>query len=116
MVAAAGETAGLKPRTAVVCFVALFLSLAAGVYLSIRNSAIEQLGLDPRPRSSPETRELISGFGYNGVGRFLVDFDTTRTSSITSKRMTSRVRTSQASPTSPGTLFQLPAESAIHGG
>ena len=77
MVAAAGETAGLKPRTAVICFVALLLGLAAGVYLSIRNSAIEQLGLDLTPEVlRQKSRELISGFGYNGrPADSAVDFD-----------------------------------------
>ena len=65
MVAAAGETAGLKPRIALICFAALLLGLAAGVYLSIRNSAIEQLGLDQAPEVlRQKARDVIGSFGY----------------------------------------------------
>ncbi len=67
MVAAAGEIAGLKPRVAIICFAALLVGLAAGVYLAIRNSALEQLGLDQPPEVlRQKARELISRLGYDG--------------------------------------------------
>ena len=66
MVAAAGETAGLKPRVAILCFAALLVGLAAAVYLAIRNSAIERLGLDQPPEVlRQKAREIISRFGYD---------------------------------------------------
>ena len=77
MVAAAGETAGLKPRTAILCFAALLIGLAVGVYLSIRNSAIEQLGLDQSPEVlRQKARDLINSFGYSErPADFAMDFD-----------------------------------------
>ena len=49
MVAAAGENVGLKPRTAMICLLALLLGLGVSVYLALRNSALEQVG----PRHEP---------------------------------------------------------------
>ena len=66
MVAAAGENAGLKPRIAVACLTAVLIGLAAAVFLSIKYSGIEQLGLDQSPEVlSQKAREMIARFGYD---------------------------------------------------
>ena len=77
MVAAAGETAGLKPRAAVICFAVLLIGLAASVYLAIRNSALDQLDLEQTPEVlRQKARELISRLGYEGrPADSAMDFD-----------------------------------------
>ena len=65
MVAAAGETAGLRPRTAVVCLLAALLGLGIGAYLSIRYSAIEKMRLELPPEVlTQKAREIVARFGY----------------------------------------------------
>src|SRR5271155_422014 len=49
MVAASGETAGLRPRAAAVCFVAVLLALGLVTYLAIHYSALEKMGLELTP-------------------------------------------------------------------
>ena len=67
MVAAAGETAGLKPRVAIICFAALLVGLAIATYLSVRNSALEQLNLEQTPEVlTQKVREMIAHLGYEG--------------------------------------------------
>src|SRR5262249_54001395 len=66
MVAAAGETAGLKPKVAIICFAALLLGLGIAVFLSIRNSALERIGLDQSPEVlQQKARDVISKLGYD---------------------------------------------------
>lgn len=80
MVAAAGETSGLKPRTAILYFVALLLGLAISVYLTIRDSGLERLGLDQPPEVlRQKARELINRLGYDSRptdSYFDFDYDT----------------------------------------
>ena len=65
MVAAAGETSGLKPRIAIACLAAILIGLAAMVYVTIRHSALDQLGADQSPEVlTQKAREMIARFGY----------------------------------------------------
>jgi serine/threonine protein kinase len=67
MVAAAGESAGLRPRTAVTCLAAIFLGLALATYISVHYSALEKMGLELTPEVlAQKSREIISRLGYEG--------------------------------------------------
>src|SRR5271170_7878852 len=46
LVAASGETTGLRPGIAVVCLIAVLVGLTVGTYLSIRYSAVEKMHLE----------------------------------------------------------------------
>ena len=81
MVAAAGETTGLAPRTAVFCLVAAIFGLGVAAFLSIKTSGMERL----RPEQSPEVlthkaKEIVSQLGYtdkpvDSAGDFNYDTD-----------------------------------------
>jgi serine/threonine protein kinase len=77
MVAAAGETAGLKPRIAIACLVALLLGLAVSVYLTVRHSGLDQIGAELPPEVlTQKARELITRLGYEGrPADSVFDFD-----------------------------------------
>src|SRR5579863_5154041 len=65
MVAAAGETAGLRPRAAVICLAAVLLGLAFAIYFSIHYSALEKMGLEMTPEVlAQKAREIIAQLGY----------------------------------------------------
>jgi len=67
LVAASGETAGLRPRTALACFAAVLLGLASSVYFSIHYSALEKMGLEFTPEIlTQKSREIIARLGYAG--------------------------------------------------
>jgi predicted Ser/Thr protein kinase len=67
MVAAAGESAGLRPRAAVICLAAVLLGLAFTVYFSIHYSALEKMGLEMTPEVlTQKAREIIARLGYEG--------------------------------------------------
>jgi len=67
LVAASGETAGLRPRAAVICLAAVLLGLAAVTYLSIHYSALEKMGLEQTPEVlTQKSREIIARLGYGG--------------------------------------------------
>jgi predicted Ser/Thr protein kinase len=67
MVAAAGETAGLAPRIAIACLVAILIGLASAVYLTIRQSGLEQMTLELSPEVlTQKAREMLVHFGYEG--------------------------------------------------
>jgi serine/threonine-protein kinase len=67
LVAASGETAGLRPRIAVACFAAVLLGLAFSVYFSIHYSALEKMGPDLTPEILTEkSHEIIAHLGYEG--------------------------------------------------
>jgi len=67
LVAASGETAGLRPRAAVICLVGILLGLAAVLYLSIHYSALEKMGLEQTPEVlTQKSREIIARLGYGG--------------------------------------------------
>ncbi|HEY6768808.1 MAG TPA: serine/threonine-protein kinase [Candidatus Sulfotelmatobacter sp.] len=65
MVAASGETAGLRPRVAVACFAFVLLALAVAAFFSIHYSALEQMRLDQTPEVlAGKARELTTRLGY----------------------------------------------------
>jgi serine/threonine-protein kinase len=65
LVAASGETAGLRPRVAVICMVVVLLGLALSSYLSYHYSALEKMGLEQTPEVlTQKAREIIARLGY----------------------------------------------------
>jgi len=79
LVAASGETAGLRPRAALACFAGLLLGLALSVYFGVHYSALEKLGLDLTPEALTEkAHETIAHLGYEGRpadSAFDLDYD-----------------------------------------
>jgi serine/threonine protein kinase len=79
LVAASGESAGLRPRSAVICLAGVLLGLAMVTYLSIHYSALEKMGLEQTPEVlTQKSHEIIARLGY--VGRpadsaFGLDYD-----------------------------------------
>jgi predicted Ser/Thr protein kinase len=79
MVAAAGESAGLRPRTAVICLAGALLGLAFSVYFGIHYNALDKMGLELTPEVlAQKSREIIAHLGY--VGRpadsvYSLDYD-----------------------------------------
>jgi predicted Ser/Thr protein kinase len=80
LVAAAGETVGLRPAIAVVCLAAVLIGLAVGAYLNIRDSALEEMHLDQPPEVlAQKARETIAHLGYTekpADTAFAFDYDT----------------------------------------
>ncbi|MGO9576220.1 MAG: serine/threonine-protein kinase [Terriglobales bacterium] len=67
MVAAAGETAGIAPRIAIACLAAILIGLAGALYVSIRHSALDRMGVEQSPEVlTQKAREMIARFGYEG--------------------------------------------------
>ncbi|MGA9978237.1 MAG: serine/threonine-protein kinase [Candidatus Sulfotelmatobacter sp.] len=67
MVAAAGESVGLRPRTAVICLAAVLLGFSLVAYFSIRYSALEKMRLEQTPEVlTQKSREIIARLGYEG--------------------------------------------------
>jgi len=67
LVAASGEKAGLRPRVALICLVAVLVGLALIIYLSIRYSALDKMGLEQTPEVlTQKSREIIARLGYEG--------------------------------------------------
>ena len=67
LVAASGETAGLRPRVAVICMAAILVGLAVVTYLSIHYSALEKMGLEQTPEVlTQKSHEIIAQLGYGG--------------------------------------------------
>lgn len=67
MVAASGETAGLRPRVAVICFAGLLLALGVVVSFSIHYSALQKMPLELTPEVLAEkAREITTRLGYPG--------------------------------------------------
>ena len=65
LVAASGETEGLRPRTAFLCLAGLLLGLAAVVYLTVRYSAFEKMSLEQPPEVlTQKAREILGKLGY----------------------------------------------------
>lgn len=66
MVAAAGETAGLAPRTALLCLVGLIAGLALFLYLSAKTSGMGKLGLEQSPDVlAQKAKDIIPQLGYS---------------------------------------------------
>ena len=67
LVAASGESAGLRPRSAVICLAAVLLGLAMVTYFSIHYSALEKMGLEQTPEVlTQKSHEIIARLGYAG--------------------------------------------------
>ena len=67
MVAASGETAGLRPRAAVACLAAVLFALGLVAFLAIHYSALEKMRLEMTPEVlTQKAREIISKLGYEG--------------------------------------------------
>jgi Protein kinase domain len=65
MVAAAGESAGLRPRAAMICMAAVLLGLSLVTYLSLHYSALEKMALELTPEVlTQKAHETISRLGY----------------------------------------------------
>ncbi|MGA9504884.1 MAG: serine/threonine-protein kinase, partial [Terriglobales bacterium] len=67
MVAAAGTTAGLAPRVAIACLLAILIGLAGALYLTIRQNGLDQMGLELSPEVlAQKARDTILHLGYEG--------------------------------------------------
>jgi uncharacterized protein YneF (UPF0154 family)/predicted Ser/Thr protein kinase len=65
MVAAAGETTGLRQPVAITLVVATLVGLAVGTYLSIRYSGIERMHLEQTPEVlAQKAREIVTRAGH----------------------------------------------------
>jgi serine/threonine-protein kinase len=65
LVAASGETTGLRPRVAVACLIFILLGLALGYYFTIRYGAVEKMHLDQTPEVlEHRAREVVAQVGY----------------------------------------------------
>ncbi len=65
LVAASGESAGLRPRSAVICLAGVLLGLALVTYFSIHYSALDKMGLEQTPEVlTQKAREVIARLGY----------------------------------------------------
>jgi serine/threonine-protein kinase len=80
LVAASGETTGLRPRLAVACLAAILVGLGIGTYLTIRYSALEKLHPDQPPEVlAHKAREIVAQMGYTEKPAdtgFAFDYDT----------------------------------------
>jgi serine/threonine-protein kinase len=67
LVAASGESAGLRPRSAVICLVGVLLGLALVVFFSIHYNALDRMGLEQTPEVlTQKSHEIIARLGYAG--------------------------------------------------
>ncbi|MFZ0290416.1 MAG: hypothetical protein WAL65_15200, partial [Candidatus Sulfotelmatobacter sp.] len=65
MVAASGETAGLRPRLAVACLASVLLGLGLVTFLGVHYSALEKMRLELTPEVlRHKAREIIAQLGY----------------------------------------------------
>jgi len=65
LVAASGETTGLRPRIAVACLMFVLAGLAVGTYLTIRYSGVEKMHLEQTPEVlAHRAREIVTLAGY----------------------------------------------------
>lgn len=67
MVAAAGKTAGLAPRTAVLCLVAFIAGIALFLCVNLKTSGMGKLGLEQSPEVlAQKSKDIIAQLGYSG--------------------------------------------------
>lgn len=65
LVAASGETEGLRPRVAVAILAGILLALAWAVYFSVHNSGYDKMGLELTPEVlRQKSREIVTHLGY----------------------------------------------------
>lgn len=66
MVAAAGQTTGLRPKVAILCAAAVLAGLALAVFVTIRSSGFEKMGLDRPPEVlAQKARDIVAELGYD---------------------------------------------------
>ncbi len=67
MVAAAGETVGLRPKAAIAILAGVLVGLAFMMYLSVRYNGYDRMNLDLTPEVlTQKAREVIARLGYEG--------------------------------------------------
>ncbi len=65
LVAASGETSGLRPRVAVICLAALLLVIGLAEFISVRHSGLEKMHLELTPEVlTQKAHEIIAKLGY----------------------------------------------------
>ena len=65
MVAAAGETVGLRPRIAVMCFAAVLVALGLVAFLGVHYSGLDRMHLEQTPEVlAQKGREITARLGY----------------------------------------------------
>jgi serine/threonine-protein kinase len=65
LVAASGETTGLRPRVAVACLIFVLLGLTFGAYFTIRYGGVEKMHLEQTPEVlAHRAREVATQLGY----------------------------------------------------
>src|SRR6201987_2068616 len=65
MVAAAGETVGLRPRVAVVCLAAVLVAVASIGFLGVHYSGLDRMHLEQTPEVlAQKAREITARLGY----------------------------------------------------
>jgi serine/threonine-protein kinase len=69
VVAEAGETAGLRPRVAIVRMAVVLAGLAAVLALGIRSSGLDQVGLEPPDALAQKARDLLVRLGHEATPR-----------------------------------------------
>jgi predicted Ser/Thr protein kinase len=67
IVAEAGETAGLRPRAAVVRLAAVVAGLATILALGIRSSGLDRVGVEPPDALAQKARDILGRLGYAGA-------------------------------------------------
>jgi serine/threonine-protein kinase len=92
LVAASGETVGLRPRIAVACLLFVLAGLAVGVSLTIRYSGIEKMHLEQTPEVlAHRAREILAQSGYPekpADSAFGFDYDTNFRDSVEKEQKT----------------------------
>jgi serine/threonine protein kinase len=92
LVAASGETAGLRPRTAVACLIFVLVGLAVGAYLTVRYSGVEKMHLEQTPEVlAHKAREILAQAGYPekpADSAFGFDYDTNFRDSVEKEQKT----------------------------
>jgi hypothetical protein len=67
LVAASGETAGLRPKAAVICMAAVLLGFGIVVFLSMHYNGFDKMGLEQTPEVlTQKAHELVARLGYGG--------------------------------------------------
>src|SRR5579859_2859480 len=67
LVAASGETEGLRPKAATAILAAILLGLSFSVYYSIHYNAFEKMGLEMTPEVlTQKAHEVVARLGYEG--------------------------------------------------
>jgi len=67
MVAAAGETVGMRPRVAVICFASVIVALAIVAFMGIHYNGLDRMHLEQTPEVlAQKAREMTARLGYPG--------------------------------------------------